>query len=189
MTIQHLFSRIIPYIAWIHPNVITMASLLFSVLFFVAIVFHVFTIALLLLFGTVADALDGAVARYANKTSPFGALLDATVDRISDAILISSFSFASLVRWEITIPLLVTTFLISYIRARGEFLFHLNMEGIGFMERTERLIGIGIAVVTAIISTKKIYTLSLPEWVFLAILFLSVVTCVQRMHLLWKKTV
>lgn len=48
----------------------------------------------LLIIGTLAillsgflDVVDGAVARYHNKTSKFGAFLDSTMDRFADAII------------------------------------------------------------------------------------------------------
>ena len=187
LTIQRVFARIIPYFAWLHPHVITTISLVFSILFFVAIYNHLLLTALILLLGTLTDALDGAVARYTKKTSRFGIVLDATVDRISDAMIVSSFSFAGIIRWEIGFPLLVCSFLISYIRARGELVYTKSMEGIGLIERTERLIGIGITIIVSLIVKQTFLSLSISEWIFVILLLGSVITFFQRVIFLLQQ--
>jgi len=50
---------------------------------------HLFTIAgVLIVVAGIFDLLDGAVARYTNRVTRFGALLDSTVDRLSEAVLL-----------------------------------------------------------------------------------------------------
>ena len=43
--------------------------------------------ALLFVVGSLLDILDGALARTSGKGTPFGAFLDSTLDRLSDAAL------------------------------------------------------------------------------------------------------
>ncbi|HKY50220.1 MAG TPA: CDP-alcohol phosphatidyltransferase family protein [Candidatus Limnocylindria bacterium] len=80
-----------------------------------------------LLLGTLCDTLDGQLARAAGGGTRFGAFLDSTLDRLSDAALA-----IAAVQLGATLPdpvlygdglvLLVASFLVSYIRAKAESL-------------------------------------------------------------------
>lgn len=91
-----------------------------------------------------ADMLDGAMARERGGGTRFGAVLDATCDRISDGAI-----FCGLLWWVAfglhssplvvaTMICLVTSQVISYVKARAEA-SGLNGGG-GLIERPERLI-------------------------------------------------
>ena len=94
-------------------------------------------------FFVLADMLDGAMARERGGGTRFGAVLDATCDRIADGAI-----FAGLAWWAAfgmdspplvvaTLICLVTSQLISYIKARAEAS---GLEGGGgLIERPERL--------------------------------------------------
>lgn len=77
--------------------------------------------------GTLADTLDGQIAKAAGGGTPFGAFLDSTVDRIADGALFVGAAAAGanlgqpLLLWSSLIAL-VASFLVSYIRARAESL-------------------------------------------------------------------
>src|SRR3954451_3234017 len=99
-----------------------------------------FTVALLVLF----DLLDGALARARGGGSLFGAVLDSTGDRASDAAI-----FGALVWWYsgagnnrllvlLALVCLVLGVLTSYVKARAEGV-GLSAD-VGIVERTERLI-------------------------------------------------
>jgi CDP-diacylglycerol--glycerol-3-phosphate 3-phosphatidyltransferase len=90
------------------------------------------------------DLVDGAMARARGHSTPFGAVLDSTCDRVADGAL-----FAGLTWWclgvgeERTLGVaallcLVSGQLVSYIKARAEGA-GLSAEG-GLVERAERLI-------------------------------------------------
>jgi archaetidylinositol phosphate synthase len=83
------------------------------------------------------DVLDGAVARSRGTAGRPGALLDSTLDRYTDALILLYF-YRSAPHLLIYLALL-GTFLISYVRARAESL-GLSMRGVGFMERAERIL-------------------------------------------------
>ena len=75
--------------------------------------------------GTLADTLDGQVAKAAGGGTAFGAFLDSTVDRLSDAalfigtvLLAATTAQAALVWWGLVA--LTTSFLVSYVRAKAE---------------------------------------------------------------------
>jgi CDP-diacylglycerol---glycerol-3-phosphate 3-phosphatidyltransferase len=95
-------------------------------------------------FFVLADMLDGAMARLRGGGTRFGAVLDATCDRIGDGAV-----FCGLLWWAafglhstslvVAIMIcLVTSQVISYIKARAEA-SGLSAEG-GLIERPERLI-------------------------------------------------
>lgn len=131
-------------------------------------------------FFTLFDMADGAMARERGGGTRFGAVLDATCDRISDGAV-----FCGLLWWVAfhmhdqlltvaTLICLVTSQVISYIKARAEA-SGLRGDG-GFIERPERLI---IVLVAAGMSSAWPPILPIGMWL-LAVL--SVITCGQRLH-------
>jgi phosphatidylinositol phosphate synthase len=75
--------------------------------------------------GTLADTLDGQVAKAAGGGTPFGAFLDSTVDRLSDAalfigtvLLAATTGQAGLMWWALVA--LTASFLVPYVRAKAE---------------------------------------------------------------------
>lgn len=139
---------------------------------------------LVIWFFVMFDLVDGAMARESGGGSRFGAVLDATCDRISDGAV-----FSGLAWWTAfglhdrplvvaTLICLVTSQVISYVKARAEA-SGLRGDG-GFIERPERLI---IVLVGAGLSDLPMYPLhwALPiaMWLLAAA---SIVTCAQRLH-------
>ena len=130
------------------------------------------------------DMLDGAMARERGGGTRFGAVLDATCDRISDGAV-----FCGLLWWiafhmhdkllaAATLICLVTSQVISYIKARAEA-SGLRGDG-GIIERPERLI---IVLVGAGVSDFPFvaWPPALPVAMWL-LAVASLVTCVQRLH-------
>lgn len=140
--------------------------------------------AVVVAFFVLADMLDGAMARESGGGTRFGAVLDATCDRISDGAL-----FCGLLWWAAfgrdsaelvvaTMMCLVSSQVISYIKARAEA-SGLSGDG-GLIERPERLV---IILVGAALSDLPFiplpWLLDVAMWV-LAVA--SVVTVGQRLH-------
>jgi phosphatidylglycerophosphate synthase len=135
-------------------------------------------------FFVLADMLDGAMARERGGGTRFGAVLDATCDRIGDGAVFcgllwwAAFGLRSTSLVVATLICLVTSQVISYIKARAEA-SGLSGEG-GIIERPERLI---IVLVGAGLSDLPFFplpwTLHVAMWV-LAVA--SLVTVGQRMH-------
>ncbi|WP_407687782.1 phosphatidylinositol phosphate synthase [Mycobacterium sp. HUMS_1102779] len=130
------------------------------------------------------DMLDGAMARLRGGGTRFGAVLDATCDRVSDGAV-----FGGLLWWAAfglhdrllvaaTAICLVTSQVISYIKARAEA-SGLRGDG-GLIERPERLI---IVLVGAGVSDFPFvaWPPALPVAMWL-LAVASVLTCVQRLH-------
>jgi CDP-diacylglycerol---glycerol-3-phosphate 3-phosphatidyltransferase len=144
---------------------------------------RLFAGTLVVWFFVLFDMLDGAMARERGGGTRFGAVLDATCDRISDGAV-----FCGLLWWAAfglhdkllvvaTLICLVTSQVISYIKARAEA-SGLRGDG-GIIERPERLI---IVLVGAGISDFPYIAwppaLPVAMWLLAAA---SVVTCVQRL--------
>jgi len=131
------------------------------------------------------DILDGALARRTNQTTRFGALLDSTLDRLSEAVLLLSILVLNLLRDQITIETLLVclaligSFLVSYIRARAE---SLGLEcQVGLFTRGERVIVLALGLLLNQINYALITALSI-------IVLLSFITATQRVLHVWKQT-
>jgi phosphatidylglycerophosphate synthase len=101
------------------------------------------------------DVFDGEVARRTNLNSKAGAFLDSNLDRLSDAALIIGLILGNFLHYILGYIILFLIIMISYIRARAEN-EGINMMGIGFMERAERLVILWLAFM----AEWWIYTLS-----------------------------
>jgi CDP-diacylglycerol---glycerol-3-phosphate 3-phosphatidyltransferase len=98
----------------------------------------------LLLLAAFFDMLDGAVARFTQQISTFGAFIDSTLDRYSESVtflaLAYYYSRRPSTRTELVLILviLVGSLMVSYTKARAEAL---NVEcKAGIMQRPERVI-------------------------------------------------
>ncbi|MDE0328630.1 MAG: CDP-alcohol phosphatidyltransferase family protein [Anaerolineaceae bacterium] len=104
---------------------------------------------LLLLISLPLDALDGAVARAAQRDSRFGGVLDSTLDRYADAAMFAAlvYYFASLGQMEhlaLALLALVGSYGVSYVRARaGEAGIELRE---GLFTRLERVLVLLLAL-------------------------------------------
>ena len=82
---------------------------------------------LILLIGTLADTLDGQLAKAAGGGTRLGAFLDSTVDRVADGALFVGAAAAGanlgqpLLLWS-SLVALVASFLVPYVRAKAESL-------------------------------------------------------------------
>jgi len=108
--------------------------------------------AVLFVVGSILDILDGALARAGGTTTPFGAFIDSTTDRISEAFMLGAIALV-LVRdgselgVGLTVAAMAGSFLVSYTRARAEALGLRGDVGIG--SRAERVVVITAGLVLA----------------------------------------
>lgn len=126
-----------------------------------------------------SDLLDGTMARISKSDGTrWGALLDSTLDRVSDAaiaigIWIYLFDEGSDLHL-VAIAALFLGSLIPYIRAKAE---SLGIEcSVGFAERPERLII--LLVGTGLFGLGLDFALGLSLWL---LVFISLITVIQRM--------
>jgi len=126
--------------------------------------------------GSVADILDGALARAASKGTVFGAFLDATFDRLGEAAMLAAIGLAFMrdgneLALVATFAAVTGSFLVSYTRAKAE---SLGLRGdVGFGSRVERvvLISVGLGLAPWGWLQWPIYALAATAWL----------TVIQRM--------
>jgi len=173
----------------VNPNWLSMLGLLFPVLFFIFVINKMYALALLTFIFNGVDLLDGMVARMSGKVSNFGGFLDSTIDRFADFTVISVFGFAGLVSWNIIIPLLMLSYLISYIRSRTELAAKGQLKAsVGIIERTERLVMLFIGLLLyAIFPNVSIFGQNIISAMCIILLVLSAVTVAQRIDFAYKK--
>ena len=106
---------------------------------------------LVVLFAGVFDLFDGALARATGRASDFGALLDSTIDRVSEAVVLLGLLVFYLSENDdvgsiLVYVALVGSIMVSYMRARSEGL-GIDCK-VGVMTRPERvaLVGFGLIV-------------------------------------------
>jgi CDP-diacylglycerol--glycerol-3-phosphate 3-phosphatidyltransferase len=170
------------------PNAITLIGLIITLLASYFYAKGYFRIAgLILLLAGLCDAIDGEVARKANKVSKFGAFLDSTIDRFEEFFVFGGILFYySMVRQDILLSIVVYLILLgsimtSYIRARAE--------GIGFsptsgpMDRPGRYIYI---VLFSIIAGSGVL-FSVAMGVLLFLVYLTVVNRFKEFRILISK--
>jgi CDP-diacylglycerol--glycerol-3-phosphate 3-phosphatidyltransferase len=150
---------------------------------------------LVLLLGTLSDTLDGQIARAAGGGTRFGAFLDSTLDRLSDAALAIAAVYLGAAIFEIrsmsdaaSVPtgatasvlfwagllLLVASFLVSYIRAKAESLGEGASVGLAPREARIAIYLIGVAA-WAVTGNPQLFAAAVALAAFLA-----TITVIQR---------
>ena len=167
------------------PNALTVLSALITVVAGVLIATHHLIIGgIVVLFASVFDILDGALARATNRVTKFGAALDSTLDRFAEGVLFVALIWfysdkGSPVGAGLAGVAMIASFLVSYSRARAEGL-GLDCQ-VGIFTRSERII---LLVLGLLLSG---FGFVLPS-VLITIIVLSSITAGQRLFLVWQKT-
>jgi CDP-diacylglycerol--glycerol-3-phosphate 3-phosphatidyltransferase len=130
------------------------------------------------------DMLDGALARATRRVTRFGGILDSTLDRFSEAVLLLSLLPSYVGRqdmvgvWLVGLALLFS-YMVSYIRARAEGA-GLSCE-VGIFTRTERVIAFALGVLLAPVNSLFL-TIAVG-----IIMVLSAVSAGQRLFHTWRE--
>jgi len=147
---------------------------------------------LLVLFAGIFDMFDGAMARFLNTATTFGAFFDSTLDRYSESIILFGMLVYALQRpdlhdifwpfaheqlWMIAVIFIavVGSLMVSYTKARAE---GLGLEcKTGLLARPERvvLLAIGLLSGTSI-------------WALALLAIFSQVTAIERVVYVWRIT-
>ena len=169
----------------ITPNVITWFGFALAV---GAAVFitggHLLAAGLVVLLAGFFDLLDGALARYTNRATRFGAVLDATLDRLSEGVLLLGIMFLY-VGEEETIGVLLAgaallaSMSVSYVRARAEAM---GIEClVGLFTRLHRVIVLALGLLLSqLFDNALIIALAI-------IVGLSFFTVGQRLVYVWRQ--
>lgn len=136
---------------------------------------------IVLLIAASFDMLDGALARYTNQESKFGAFLDSTLDRYSESITLLGLTvfYAGHIPSQLHLVLiflaLIGSWMVSYTRARAEGL-QIECKG-GLLQRPERI---------AILIAGLVFGWMLPVLWILAVL--TNITALQRIYAVYAQT-
>ena len=103
-----------------------------------------------MLFAGILDLFDGALARSTGQDSPFGALLDSVVDRVSEIVVLLGLLIYYARRDSLEGTVLVYlavggSVMVSYLRARSEGL-GIDCK-VGIMTRPERVAALGFGLI------------------------------------------
>ncbi len=141
---------------------------------------HLYVACALLIVGGLMDTLDGAVAKAAGSSSARGAFLDSVADRVADSLLFGGLAWYLAVGRHpadalLPVAILAVSSVISYERAKAESL-GFSARG-GLMERAERLIGFGLAML--------VHVVMIP--LLVALLVLTTGTAIGRFVRVWRQ--
>lgn len=141
---------------------------------------HLFAAGLLVVIAGFFDILDGALARHTNQTTRFGTILDATLDRLSEGVVLLSIlalyaNEQAVAQIFLVCVALLGSLLVSYLRARMEAV------GIkcpvGLFTRSERVIVLALGLLLN----------QIPIALGVIAVF-SFITVGQRLLYAWKQT-
>jgi CDP-diacylglycerol--glycerol-3-phosphate 3-phosphatidyltransferase len=165
----------------ITPNALTFINLAVNLIAaYVIATGHFLLGGVLVLVAGLFDLLDGALARFTEQATRFGAILDSVVDRISEAAILCGLLIWYIPQEEAGLEIvlifvvLIGSFMVSYIRARAEGLGWQCQ--VGLFTRAERVIVLAIGL--------------LVNQIFIALCVLTVfvfITIVQRLVYLRKQ--
>jgi CDP-diacylglycerol--glycerol-3-phosphate 3-phosphatidyltransferase len=165
----------------ISPNVITVIGfLLMIIVAFVLAGGHFLLGGILITVFALFDAIDGILARMINRTSRFGAFLDSTLDRFSEAIIfLGLFIYYMSQNQNLELILIyaavVGSLMVSYARARAEGIKVPLKDGL--FTRFERLVLLVLGL---------LFNFVTPVLWILAIF--TNLTALQRMYVVWRIT-
>jgi CDP-diacylglycerol--glycerol-3-phosphate 3-phosphatidyltransferase len=165
----------------ISPNLLTVIGFVLTVgVAYVLAIGHLQIGGVLLAVVGTFDALDGTVARLAGRKSRFGAFLDSTVDRLSEAavylgLLVHYTQHGGQRESFLIYATIVGSLMVSYARARAEGIGVECKRGI--LTRFER----AVVLVVGLTLDQMLVTL----WVMAV---LSNFTALQRMYYVWRTT-
>jgi CDP-diacylglycerol--glycerol-3-phosphate 3-phosphatidyltransferase len=165
----------------ISPNVITVIGFLLMVIVaFVLAWGHFLLGGILITVFALFDALDGILARMMGRTSRFGAFLDSTLDRFSEAIIflglfVHYMSHGQNLELILIYATVVGSLMVSYARARAEGIGVPLKDGL--FTRFERIVLLVVGLLFNILT---------PVLWILAIF--TNLTALQRMYVVWRIT-
>ncbi len=141
---------------------------------------HPFAAGFVVLAAGFFDILDGALARRTGQVTPFGGVLDSTLDRLSDAaLLLAILVFFDWETWLVLLAFLafVASLLVSYIRARAA---EAGLETKrGLFTRAERVIVLALGLLLSHLDNALVIALAV-------IATLSFFTAGQRLFSAWR---
>jgi len=173
------FSGVVRQLA-VHPNVVTAAGILFSILAaYMLFANDPVLAAMCILVSGALDVLDGFYASTLRMRSKFGATLDATFDRYGEFLIAMGAAMGGYISWELGAFAIFSMLVPSYVRARAESTGGMRNCSVGIIERPEKLLLLAAASAIATIERNSL------AYAFVAISILGQVTAAQRLWANW----
>ncbi len=179
----------------VNPDVLTWLALVFAVLsgmfFYFSSVemellnYYLFFAALFVFLNGLFDAVDGKVAKIANKTSLRGDFLDHALDRYADVFMVGGLALSSWCRPSIGLLAVIGMLLTSYMGTQSQAIGH-KRDYSGLLGRADRLVLLMIFPIVQHIALR--YSLQLPwnttvlEWGLIYFAVVGNITAVQRFY-------
>lgn len=179
----------------VNPDVLTWLALVFAVLsgmfFYFSSVemellnYYLFFAALFVFLNGLFDAVDGKVAKIANKTSLRGDFLDHALDRYADVFIVGGLALSSWCRPSIGLLAVIGMLLTSYMGTQSQAIGH-KRDYSGLLGRADRLVLLMIFPIVQHIALR--YSLQLPwnttvlEWGLIYFAVVGNITAVQRFY-------
>lgn len=174
---------------FIPPDVLTLLSFIVSIPGFYFFYKGDGVLGSLFIIGALFDMIDGAVAKMRNEVSAWGGILDATMDRIYEGILVLAIGIGGLVSWPVLVVFYTASITVSYIKAKaeatvGEKTVGTNRFSIGIGSRGER---IALIFIGSLLSNNMIKDYNLLTIAFLIATVASVGTVILRAWVIKKE--
>jgi archaetidylinositol phosphate synthase len=179
----------------VNPDVLTWLALVFAALSGIFFYFssaemellnyYLFFAALFVFLNGIFDAVDGKVAKIANKTSLRGDFLDHALDRYADVFIVGGLALSSWCRPSIGLLAVIGMLLTSYMGTQSQAIGH-KREYSGLLGRADRLVLLMTFPIGQHIALR--YSLQLPwnttvlEWVLIYFAVVGNITAVQRFY-------
>ena len=119
--------------------------------------------------GSLLDILDGALARASGKSTPFGAFVDSTMDRVGEGFMLGAIALVfhredNEIALAAAFAALGGSFLVSYARSKAEGLGLKGDVGIGSRAERVTVIAVGLALAPWGFLPWAIYVLAATAW-------------------------
>ena len=145
---------------------------------------HLFAAGFVVLIAGLFDMLDGALARVTNRVTRFGGILDSTLDRLSEAVVLLALLAVFAREQQVAESVLagaamLGSLMVSYLRAKME---RLGIEcKVGLFTRPERVIVLALGLLLSQFDYALVTALAV-------ITFFSFFTAGQRLYYAWRQT-
>ena len=200
--VDPILTPIAKYMIKVNPNLLTCISLLFAflagLLFFLSspddelFYYYLSGASIFVFLNGLFDAIDGKVAKLANKASKRGDYLDHALDRYADVFIVGGLALSPWLKAHPYIGLLaiVGMLLTSYMGTQAQAIGY-KREYSGLLGRADRLVLLMIAPIVQILlfyffNIDLILNLYLLEWTMLYFALIGNITAFQRFYITLK---
>lgn len=175
----------------IGPNALSLIGFVFAIVAGVAFVlgpdepYWYLVAALFVALSGVFDLLDGAVARELGVSSAAGDVLDHTLDRYADIVLVGALAVGS---QELLIGFLAVTgvLMTSYLGTQAQAVEYGRLYA-GALGRSDRLALVGMVAVAMFVTDLTVYGLTAVGWLLVLFAVVGHLTAIQRFSILWRE--